>query len=221
MTNDEREPSRTKLPLGGIIVLALIAGAVLLFTVGDMGWNPLAGPTTNTQTMQLNGQWLGMRLAGTNTPSAQAVGVPPTAEGVVVAELVLPQGIRAQQAGLLPGDVLVGVDGSSVANLTDLYTLSTTLDVNRPLSVSVLRQGQPLGLVLAGPPGAAMPGVPAAVGPAVASPAFGAPPVIAPGVGVAPTQGAMLFCPNDRLYWSQAQVGPGMTCPRCGGHLAR
>jgi hypothetical protein len=231
MTDDSREPPASKLPLGGILVLALVGGVVLLFTAGDTSWNPFAGPSANAQAMELSGQWLGMRLAASNTASAQSLGVVPMAEGVVVAELVMPEAARAQQAGLLPGDVLVGLDGSAVANLTDLYTLTTTLDVNRPVPISIVRQGQPLSLLLPPPPGMYGPAVGASPGmaspfvtgpvPALPGPAFGATAAPAPPVGGVAAPGAMFYCPNDRLYWTQAQVEPAFTCPRCGGQLAR
>ena len=232
--NQVPEPSRSKLPLGGVLILAITGGAILLFTAGgDSGWNPLSGPTSNAQAMQLSGQWLGIRLASADTPSAQSFGVAPATEGVVVAEFVMPEGARAQQAGLLPGDVLVGIDGNAISNLTQLYTLSTTLDVNRMLALSVTRQGQPLNLLVPGLPGGAMAGSmnPMAVNPAMMNPAIGSlvpgvPNVMAPALGAAPVpangavNGPMYFCPNDRLYWNQAQIGPSHTCPRCGGHLA-
>lgn len=220
MTNEVREPSRKRLPIGGILVLAVVGGAVLLFTAGDMSWNPLAGPSSSTQAMELSGRWLGMRLASSNTPSAQSLGVPPSTEGVVVAELILPDAARALQAGLLAGDVLVGIDGNAIANLTELYTLTTTLDISRPLPVSIVRQGQPLSVILPAPSGATA-GLPAGVAPGMVSPGLGGAATFTPTVTAAPATEPMFYCPNDRLYYRQSQVSSSLTCPRCGGPLAR
>lgn len=214
MTDPDREPRPRRFPLGAIVLLALVGGALLLFTSGDMGWNPLGGGQSHADPMQLSGSWLGMRLTAANSPAAQGFAVAPDTSGVVIADLG--PGSRAQQAGLLAGDVIVNVDGSEVVSLTELYTLTTSLDVHRPLPLSVMRYGQRLSVVLAGPMGA----IPTSMAGVMPAGVPGASPPMAPGVGVAP-EAPMYFCPSERLYWTQSQVGAGFTCPRCGGGLAR
>lgn len=219
MTDTDRDPRPRRFPLGAIVIIALIGGALLLFTSGDMSWNPLAGGQSHADPMELSGRWLGMRLTAANTPTAQSLAVAPDASGVVIAELG--PATRAQLAGLMPGDVIVDVDGTGVASLTELYTLTTELDVHRALPLAVMRRGQRLSVVLSAPPGAVagsvagvMPaGIPTGI---PAAPAF----PTAPAMGAAPTA-PMYYCPSERLYWNQTQVGPGFTCPRCGGGLAR
>jgi S1-C subfamily serine protease len=104
--------------------------------------------------MDLRGQWLGMLLASTSSPSAAALGVPPEVKGVVVASL--DANSRALQAGLSPGDVVARVDGTTVATVIDMYALTTKLDAARPLQVDFLRQGRPMTVIVP-PPEAAMP----------------------------------------------------------------
>ena len=57
--------------------------------------------------------------------------------GVAIMEVV--RGSPAAQMGLRPGDVIVAVDGSGIATLTDLDSALTGRD--RPKSMNVIRQG--------------------------------------------------------------------------------
>jgi len=189
-----------KMPIGGIAVIVIAALAVVFFIIQETAWSPFDSPPTLTQPVELRGNWLGMWLAPADSAAARAVGVPPSVAGVVVAEVVQEPASRAAQAGLLPGDVVVSVDGTSVADLSDLLTLAADLDVGRPLAVGIMRMGQPMTVMMPPPvgmvSGMGMPGQ--AVG----------------GDGT-------FLCPNDGLLWSQAQVAPGFRCPRCGGALVQ
>jgi hypothetical protein len=60
------------------------------------------------------------------------------------------------QVGLLPGDVIVKVDGTATQNLAELYTLTTRLNVARPLPLEIMRQGQTMMVVLPPPMEATM-----------------------------------------------------------------
>jgi S1-C subfamily serine protease len=93
--------------------------------------------------------WLGMRLAATDSRSAEELGVPATVKGVVIADVQT--GSRAVMAGLAPGDVVTRVDGKEVGSLMDLYSLSTKLDVGRQLQVDYLRAGRPMAALLPPP----------------------------------------------------------------------
>ena len=97
--------------------------------------------------------------------------------------------------------------------------------------VQIVRSGQPITVTVpplpgfAGAPmqpvGAAMPtpgAMPVAM-PVATMPAATMPPAAS---ATNTAQGAMdLFCPNDGLHWTHAQVQPNFTCPRCGGPLTR
>lgn len=162
------------------------------------------GPSTRTEPMELQGQWLGMRLSPTSSPTAQRLGVLPELKGVVVANTSPQADPRASGAGIRPGDVIVAVDGTDVASLTDLYSLTTELDTSQPLSISIVRGGQPMSATIAT---GGQPTMGSAARP-VAAPAGGQP-------------AATLYCPTDGVRWSPAQVAPSYRCPRCGGPLTK
>lgn len=134
-------------------VAVLVVAAVTLIAavaVGSGWWNRQQG-AGSTQPMELRGHWLGMRLAGTDSASARQLGIPPSVKGVVVAEIGQGLDSRALQSGLVPGDVMIRIDGRDVESLSDLYTLSTKLDIARPLVLDILRRGQPLSLLIPPP----------------------------------------------------------------------
>lgn len=153
------------------------------------------GDPNAPEPMELQGRWLGMAVAGTDSPSAQAMGVPAMVKGVVVTE-VLQQGAenRAAAAGIAAGDVIAAVDGQPVTNLAELYTLSTRQDTQKPLAIDLVRSGQPMRAMMPAAPGLMS-------GMASAAP------------GAAP----QFYCPTDAVRWSQADVAPSFRCPRCGG----
>jgi serine protease Do len=174
----QRKPVKRR-SMGGVValvILGLVVAAPLVMQsgVGGGAQMPVAQP------MELRGHWLGMGLAPADSTTARQLGVPAAVTGVVVAELPNPGASRAAQGGVQIGDVIVRLDGSAVSDLSTLYTLSTRLDVARPLSVEIMRGGQPMVVTLPGPP--APP--PGAMGGGVAGPM--AQPGVTPGA-IAPT----------------------------------
>ena len=98
--------------------------------------------------MELRGSWLGMKLAALDSPTAQHLGIPPAAEGVIVAEITEADGWRVRQAGAMEGDIIVAVDGHTIRDLADLYDVSRKLDVGVAVLLDIRRWGQPMTLVL-------------------------------------------------------------------------
>jgi membrane-associated protease RseP (regulator of RpoE activity) len=148
--------------LGALLVLGAVALAVIITLVLAAEYSEHWGKGSVAQLaknepMELRGSWLGMRLAATDSTSARAFGIPANVSGVVVAEVSQAGDSRALGGGIQPGDVIVKVDNREVESLTELQTLTAKLDVLRPLSVQVLRQGQPLSAVLPPPPGVGLP----------------------------------------------------------------
>jgi S1-C subfamily serine protease len=162
VTKHEREKRAQTMRLA--IPAAVCLVAVVVVVLGTRVWT--TGFTQGlSQPMDLRGQWLGMRLASTSSQSAAELGVPPEVKGVVVAD-VQPSS-RALVAGLAAGDVVARIDGTTVAGLVDMYSLSTRLDVARPLQVDFLRAGRPMTVIVPPPtgtmtPNAGAPGAPAA-----------------------------------------------------------
>jgi S1-C subfamily serine protease len=139
MSKEEREKRRQLLRVAipaGVCVVVILALAL-----GTRVWQ-LRGAQGQMPAMELRGQWLGMRLAPTGSQIAADLGVPSEVKGVTVAGV---QGnSRAALAGLASGDVLTRVNGKDVANLVDMYALSSRLDGTRPLQVEFLRVGRPM-----------------------------------------------------------------------------
>ncbi len=133
------------------IPAAVCLAALIAVAVGTRLWQ--GAGANQAQPMDLRGQWLGMRLAPTNSRSATDLGVPADVKGVVVADVQVSS--RAVLAGLAPGDVLTKVDGKEVVTLLDLYSLSMKLDVARPLQVDILRAGRPMMVMVPPPDGLA------------------------------------------------------------------
>jgi len=169
----QKAKKASNLRIGGIVILVLAALAAILPVVfQSRQWLSGSGGQ-QIQPMELGGSWLGMRLTGAESATARAMGVPPTMKGVLVAEFTQLAGSRAALAGIRPGDIIVKLDGQDVTSLTDFYTMTTKLDVARPVPVDVIRQGVPLSTMLPqigvpqaqpGAPGmAGMPGVPGAM----------------------------------------------------------
>jgi hypothetical protein len=140
-------------PIGGLAVLGVFALVALIPLLANS--TPTPGSAGTEQSMELRGHWLGMTLAGAESASARALGVPPVMAGVVIVDLAKGLDAPAVRAGLVPRDVIVSVDGTNVATLAELYTLTTKLDGMRPVTIDLVRQGQPMRAML--PPGAAMP----------------------------------------------------------------
>jgi S1-C subfamily serine protease len=143
MTKHEREKraQMARLAIPAAVCLVAVVVVVLGTRVFQTGFTQGL-----SQPMDLRGQWLGMRLASTTSQSAADLGVPPEVKGVVVAD-VQPNS-RALVAGLAAGDVVARIDGTTVAGIVDMYTLSTRLDIARPLQVDFLRAGRPMTVIV-------------------------------------------------------------------------
>jgi S1-C subfamily serine protease len=138
-----RRQKLVRLAIPAVVCLA----AITAVAIGTKAWQGSA--QNQTQAVELRGAWLGMRLAATDSRSAEELGVPATVKGVVIADVQT--GSRAVMAGLAPGDVVTRVDGKEVGSLMDLYSLSTKLDVGRQLQVDYLRAGRPMAALLPPP----------------------------------------------------------------------
>jgi S1-C subfamily serine protease len=150
MTKEEREKRAQLMRMA--IPAAVCLVAVVVVVLGTRAWQP-ALAQGQSQAMDLRGQWLGMRLASTDSQTATSLGVPPELKGVVVADVQADS--RATAAGLMSADVLARIDGSPLTSLMDMYTLSTRIDVTRPLQVDFLRAGRPMTVIV--PPAPAPP----------------------------------------------------------------
>ena len=147
-SGNQRRSRRT--PVAGVAVLLVVGSAVALPMMTDC--NPIKGSSAGgTEPMELWGRWLGMMLASADSAAARSVGIPAGVAGVVVADVARDATSRVAQAGLAPGDVIVKVDGTTTSNLADLYTLTTRLNTARSLPLEVLRQGQPMTVLLPAP----------------------------------------------------------------------
>ena len=54
----------------------------------------------------------------------------------------------ARAAGMLSGDIIVGVDGVAVGDVDELHRLMTEERVGKPVPMTVLRQTQKLDIVV-------------------------------------------------------------------------
>ena len=175
-----------------------------------------------TQVMELRGSWLGMKLT---SPTAQRLGIPPSAKGVMVVEIMEMNGWRARQAGIMESDVIVAVDGQDVRDLADLYDISRKVNVGDAVLLEVRRWGQLVTLVLPALhtplPGAAQlqPGQVGQAAPGMApgtNAAAGQPVAWAPG-----GQGGQFYCPTHNRMWPQTAVHPNYRCPLGNCPLSR
>lgn len=203
-------------------VVGIIAAAVVVaMFVSQQAGGAVGGAVTITDPMQLSGSWLGMSVMSPNAGEAQELGAAFAPTGVVVAE-VQASAVRVRQAGIMPGDVIVGVNGTAVGDMADLFDLSLAVDVAGPVQIDLLRWGQPLKTML--PPIAAtavappaLAGIAPAPVPGGAMPvAWAAPPA---GGGAGPYS---LYCPQDGTA-VPAGAAPvyRYRCPRCAGPLVQ
>ncbi len=226
-----------RLSYGAIFVLAvvlvlLIAGAMFFADKVDDYFDG-HGKTETTQVMELQGSWLGMKLSSLDTPTAQRLGIPASAKGVMITEIEERIGWRVRQAGAMEGDVIVAVEGQTVRNLADVYEVSRNVNVAGVVLLDIRRWGQLMTLALpalqAPPPvapqwqpgqvgqipPATIPGANPATGQPVAWPLQGA-----PGAQFCPP-GARFCCPIHNRTWSQNEVSPQYRCPLCNCPLNR
>lgn len=204
-----------KVPLSAAVVVVVVLGGVvagaLVFADDGGGAGSAALAQLAPERMELNGRWRGIELAGVTSPAARELGVPPAPDGVAVTQL--PEGDpTVQRAGLMRGDVLTGIDGADVLDLTDLFDATRELDPTRPVPIDIIRQGQPLTLVLP----------PSAVGPGLQTLGITGPQGVPPAGAPDPLDRDVRFtCPQDGTSWLGQQVAPEFRCFRCGGPLVR
>jgi hypothetical protein len=152
-SEEDSSSNRRRAPrpaVAGIVVLLVVGMAVALPVLMDPGCASMRGATArNTQPMELSGRWLGLMLVSSDSATARNYGIPNVVAGVVVAEVA--RDTRGAVAGVAPGDVIVKVDGTSTQNLAELYTLTTRLNVARPLALEIMRQGQTAVVTLPAP----------------------------------------------------------------------
>jgi Do/DeqQ family serine protease len=88
--------------------------------------------------------WIGItRVTDLNEDTAAALGIRGE-QGVVIVELL--RGSPSDRAGVLPGDVIVAVDGRAIEDAGQLRNEFARAEVGTELRLTVLRQGRRLGL---------------------------------------------------------------------------
>ncbi|MCU0694871.1 MAG: magnetochrome domain-containing protein [Polyangiaceae bacterium] len=108
------------------------------------------------------GEWLGLEVAPISPLTATQFKLPEGTFGLIVVEAEA----QAATLGLKPGDVLVGVNGSSVGTMTDFFA-ATQNGTLTEADVQVMRRGQPLSLRLSATAPAPAPRAAAATAPAL------------------------------------------------------
>jgi hypothetical protein len=192
--------------------------------------------------MEVKGEWLGINLVDLTSGSARRAGLPTGIKGVMVTEISESAGWRARAAGLMPRDVVTGVNRTKVSSINDLFDLVRKVNVSEPIALDVNRFGQVGALTMAGltaPPAAtfvapgamaqqAMPaqGFAQAAPMQAAAPAAMAPmPLPVAGINAQavaqPMQvaGPRWICRRHGLAWPQQAVQPGFRCPYCNESL--
>jgi hypothetical protein len=174
-----------------------------------LGLDPIAGLPVAAAPVATEGSWLGLEVSPITSTSATRYGIPPSTEGLLVAE----GEADARAAGIKAGDVVVAINGVPIEDLTTFFfaTKNGTLSAG---TVEVIRQGELLGFRL--PPaagGAGQPQTPPAQVPA---------PTVAP---VAPALDPAWACPRVTPPAAPAPAtvtpssagpppDPGWVCPR-------
>jgi len=204
-----------------VVLLAMLVAIAMFFTGKGEDVFEREGHKI-TQTMELRGNWLGMKLTSLDSPTARRLGVPPSVrKGVMVVELQEARdGWRPRQAGVLPGDVIVAVDGKKVRDLADLYDASRNLDVGSAVLLDIRRWGQPMTLVLP-----AVYAAPPVAGPPEAWQGVQPPPATAQGANAGAAQLAAwapgsqcyqcphFYCRVHNQVFPQGAVHPNYRCP--------
>jgi len=172
-----------------------------------------------TERVQMQGVWMGMRLAPADVPSE--FGQPTATKGVRVVEISERYGWRARQAGIVTGDILTSINSKKIADLSDLDSITKNLNVAGQVPLEILRWGQPVALRCRHFPAGWRPAIDH--GPRSNLAARPAQPAITTGFGpgVGPGAGPMFFCPQHRQMWGQGQVHPHYRCPVCYGPLSK
>ena len=228
-----------------LLILVLVGGGVIVGALifGDDRGERIADRIVDlTQPMEVKGDWLGISLVDLTSGSARRAALPAGVKGVMVTEISESAGWRARAAGLMPRDVVTGVNKTKVSTINDLFDVVRKVNVSEPIALDVNRFGQMGTLTLAGltaPPAATfvapgamaqqqamMPGqgLPQAAPMQAMAPAAMAPLPVA-GINAQPVAqpmqvaGPRWICRRHGLAWPQQSVQPGFRCPYCNEAL--
>jgi serine protease Do len=94
---------------------------------------------------QVQRSWIGVSIQPV-TDQIQAVLKLGSKDGALVTEVVA--GSPGDQAGLLPGDVILEFDGKPVRQSSDLPWLASTAGIGRQVKVGLLRKGKPAAVTI-------------------------------------------------------------------------
>ena len=142
-------PAFAMVALIGAVAILVCAG--LLFAGrDDLDW-PLRDRDSAIAPMEVRGRWLGMTVTPLDSTTAQAWGAPQDARGVMVLDIARSDGWRALNGGVEPGDIVVGVNGASVADMRAFNAATRGVDVQDVVFLDVERAGQVMTLVLPAP----------------------------------------------------------------------
>jgi len=160
-----------------------------------------------------NEGWLGIEVEPFTANDATAQGFPAQITGLVVGNAV--PGSKAEQMGMIAGDIILSVNAQRVAASADLWRILGSIGAADPVQFSVYRRGQLVYLTL---PSANMTRVAAIPCPVVA-PVASAP---APAAGTQLLPGAVV-CPYCRTRISRRWGMPGscINCPSCGAAMVQ
>ncbi len=86
--------------------------------------------------------WVGLSMVALNADLAQHVGLPPTTQGVLIAQVM--QNSPAYQAGLMQSDVIQQVDGQAVIQPEAVQAVIRSKPLNTTLVLGILRNGHPI-----------------------------------------------------------------------------
>jgi len=193
-----------------VVLLILLTAGAMFFTddKADMVANRIH---KYTETMEIHGNWLGMKLVSFDSHKARRLGVPSSLHGVVVVGIQERNGWRARQAGVQEDDIITGVNGKKIRDMADMFDASRKLDVASPVALEVLRWGQPLTLVLpaAAPPFEGTPQVGQGNRPATRISRGENQGAAQPGANQSP----QFYCPQHNGVWPQSAVHPKYRCP--------
>lgn len=203
---------------GVVVLLAVVALGAMFFA--DDGEELFSRERHKvTQAMELRGEWLGMKLASLDSPSARRRGVPPSERGVLVLELSERKGWRVRQAGVLSGDVVEGLNGNEIRDMADLFKISRKVDVGSAVTLDIRRWGQPMTLVL--PAVFTAPPVAGRTRTAQGANAGAAQAGAEQAARIQRRQGPQFYCPQHNKLWSKDAVHPNYRCPLGNGLLNR
>lgn len=89
---------------------------------------------------------LGVQGQDLSVKLATALNLNPTQQGVVITQIEA--GTSAFQAGLKIGDVITHANSKKISTTTDMFNLVGLLRINQKVILNIIRNGQPLKLVL-------------------------------------------------------------------------